>query len=132
MEVWQFPEKSVGINAEQAVCIVVGIVGQSQKIFPVSSKAVFSRVKEEAKNIREKGFLGASWLHSFNTINTTDVAQSWRFSIAPSIPIKSRTILLGSLFYIFNGVNPGKFSKIYPPEGERQDGIPYNRVIAYW
>ena len=127
LEVWQFPEKSVGIDAAQAVCVVIGIIGQSQKVFPVSSKAVFSQVKEEAKNIREKGFLGASWLNSFNTINTTDVTQSWRFSIAPPIPIKVPKISLGNLFYIFSGVNPGKFSKIYPPEDERREGIPYKR-----
>lgn len=43
LEIWQFPERSVGIEAEQAVCVVSGIVGQAKKIFAIPSKAIFSR-----------------------------------------------------------------------------------------
>jgi hypothetical protein len=125
LEVWQCPEKSIGINAEQAVCVILGSVGQPQKIFPVLSKAVFSRV--EAKNIRERGFLGAAWLNQFNGGDLERRVQFWASTIAPPVPINVRTIPLGNLFYVFNGVNPGRFNRIYPPEGEQQPGIPYKR-----
>ena len=127
LEVWQLPEHSIGINAEQAVCFVIGTVGPSQKILSVSSKAVFSRVKEEVKRIREDGFLGTGWFNQLNSKNLEDKNQFWRLLMAPSVPINVATVLLGNLFYVFNGVNPGKFSKLYPPESEQQFGIPYKK-----
>ena len=127
LEIWQIPERSVGINAEQAVCVVTGIVGQTKKVFPVSSKAVFSRVQEEVKSIRQDGFLGASWLNSFNSSTLEGKNQFWQFAVAPPIPIHNPTIKLGELFYVFNGVIP--LTKLYPPEGNQVIGIPYKR---YW
>ncbi len=127
MEVWQFPEKSVGINAEQAVCVVIGILGQSQKVFPVASKAVFSRVKEEVKSIRENGFLGSSWLNKLNSKELAARTQFWHFSVAPPIPIKVPTILLGNLFYVFGGVTPKKINEQYHSNREPQQEIPYKR-----
>ena len=127
LEVWQLPERSVGINAEQAVCVVIGTVSPPQKIFSVSSRAVFSRVKEEVKRIREDGFLGAGWFNRIDSENQEDKNQHWRLLVAPPVHITIDTFLLGELFYVFNGVNPGKFSKLYPPEGEQQSGIPYKR-----
>ena len=127
LEVWQVPEGSVGINAQQAVCVVLGLVGQTQKIFPVSSKAVFSRVKEEVKTIRDHGFLGASWINYLHSSNLEYRNQFWQFAVAPPISIRVPTILLGELFYIFNGVTP--LTKIYPPESKQLFGIPYKR---YW
>ena len=111
LEVWQIPERSVGINAEQAVCVVTGIVGQTKKVFPVSSKAVFSRVKEEVKSIRQDGFLGTSWLNNLNSTNLENRNQFWQFVVAPHIPIGDKTILLGELFYVFNGITPKKSSQ---------------------
>lgn len=111
LDIWQIPERSVGINAEQAVCVITGIVGQTKKIFPVSSKAVFSRVKEEVKSIRQDGFLGKSWLNNLNPTTLENRDQFWQFAVAPPIPIRGKTILLGELFYVFNGITPKKSSK---------------------
>lgn len=157
LEVWQFPERSIGIDAEQAVCLVIGSVGQPKQITSVISRAVFSRVQEETKSIREQGFLGASWLTNFSDfypINNEDEnidsehqnnqhinddldksdlgnlkfnSQFWKLTVAPPVPLRVPTIHLGNLFYAFNGVNPGKYNKKHPPEGERKPGIPYKR-----
>ena len=127
LEIWQIPEGSVGINAEQAVCVVAGIVGQTKKIFPVSSKAVFSRVKEEVKSIRQDGFLGISWLNNLNLSTLEGKNQFWQFAVAPPISMHNPTIKLGELFYVFNGVIP--LTKLYPPEGKQIIGIPCKR---YW
>jgi hypothetical protein len=127
LEVWQLPEHSVGINAEQAVCVVIGAVSPPQKIFSVSSKAVFSRVKEEVKYIREDGFLGTAWCNRLASENLEDKDQLRWLLVAPPVSINIKTFSLGELFYVFNGVNPGKFNKLYPPESEQQPGIPYKR-----
>jgi len=108
LDVWQFPEHSVGIKAEQAVCVVSGIVSQPKKIFPLISKAIFSRVKEEVKSIRQDGFLGVSWLTHFNAENSNTKTNSWQLTVAPSITLNTRTILLGELFYVFGGITPRK------------------------
>jgi hypothetical protein len=120
LEVWQCPEHTVGINAEQAVCVVLGSVGKPQIVIPTVARAVFSRA--EASNIRENGFLGCTWIVKLDSEPKFSESLT-----APPISISVPTAPLGRLFYVFNGVNPGKFGKIYKPEGERQAGISYKR-----
>jgi 16S rRNA G966 N2-methylase RsmD len=122
LEVWQCPEKSVGIDAEQAICVILGNVGKSRIMMPSAARAVFSRVKESVSNIRENGFLGKKWITQFNS-------ENWDFATAPPIPIKVPTIPLGKLFYVFNGVNPGTPGKRYKPIKECPPGLECKR---YW
>lgn len=122
LEVWQCPEKTVGIDAEQAVCVILGNVGKSRIMLPSAARAVFSRVKESVSNIRENGFLGKKWITQLNS-------ENWDFATAPPIPIKVSTIPLGKLFYVFNGVNPGTPGKRYKPIKECPPGLECKR---YW
>lgn len=115
-EVWQCPEKTVGIDAEQDVCIVLGSIGQPRIITPSTARAVFSRVKDSVSNIRDNGFLGKTWLSTLNSYN-------WNSVTAPPVSIKVPTILLGKLFYVFNGVNPGTPGKQYKPIKECPPGV---------
>ncbi|MBC5793906.1 N-6 DNA methylase [Sphaerospermopsis sp. LEGE 00249] len=100
-EVWQCPEKAIGIEAEQAVCIILGQVGKSKIIIPSASRAVFSRSKDTVSNIRDNGFLGTQWITQLNLDN-------WEVFTAPPIDIQIPTIPLGNLFFVFNGVTPSK------------------------
>ncbi|BBD58012.1 hypothetical protein NIES2109_07810 [Nostoc sp. HK-01] len=115
-EVWQCPEKTVGIDAEQDVCIVLGSIGKPRIITPTTARAVFSRVKDSVSNIRDNGFLGKTWLTRFNSYN-------WNSVTAPPVSIKVPTILLGKLFYVFNGVNPGTPGRQYKPIKECPPGV---------
>ncbi len=117
-EVWQCPEKTIGIGAEQAVCIVLGSLGKPQILIPSAARAVFSRVKESVSNVREQGFLGKKWILDLDS-------NHWDFVTAPPIDIKVSTISLGNLFYVFNGVNPGKSGKNYKILQESSLGIEY-------
>ncbi|MEA5514897.1 N-6 DNA methylase [Nodularia sp. UHCC 0506] len=103
-EVWQCPEKAIGIEAEQAVCIILGQVGKSKIIIPSTARAVFSRAKNTVSNIRDNGFLGTQWITSFNSDN-------WEVFTAPPIDIQIPTIPLGNLFFVFNGVTPSRHYK---------------------
>lgn len=125
LDVWQCPEKSVGVSAEQAVCFITAVVGQPKKVFLISARAVYSR--SEAANVREQGFLGSAWISSLTPDNKQSKKDFWPSTVAPSISLSVSTIPLGSLFYVFNGVNPGRFSKIYPPEREQKPNISYKR-----
>jgi 16S rRNA G966 N2-methylase RsmD len=122
LEVWQCPEKSVGIDAEQAICVILGNLGKSRIMMPSAARAVFSRVKESVSNIRENGLLGQTWITKLNS-------ENWDFTTAPPIPIKVPTIPLGKLFYVFNGVNPGTPGKRYKPIKECPPGLECKR---YW
>jgi type I restriction-modification system DNA methylase subunit len=66
-EVWQLPEKAIGIDAEQAVCIVLGQIGKPRIIIPSAAKALFSREKDTVSNIRDNGFLGTTWIAQLNS-----------------------------------------------------------------
>jgi 16S rRNA G966 N2-methylase RsmD len=107
-EVWQCPEKAIGIEAEQAVCIILGEVGKSKIIIPSAARAVFSRAKDTVSNIRDNGFLGTQWITQLNLDN-------WEIFTAPPIDIQIPTIPLGNLFFVFNGVTP---SRHYKPVSE--------------
>jgi hypothetical protein len=100
-EVWQCPEKAIGIDAEQAVCIVLGQIGKPTIIIPSAARSVFSRAKDTVTNIRNNGFLGNQWITRLNSDN-------WQFFTAPPISIHIPTIPLGNLFFVFNGVTPSK------------------------
>ena len=103
-EVWQCPEKAIGIDAEQAVCIVLGQVGKPKIIIPSAARAVFSRTKDTVSNIRNNAFLGNQWITRLNSDN-------WEVFTAPPISIQIPTIPLGNLFFVFNGVTPSKNHK---------------------
>lgn len=99
LETWQFPEGTIGTNARQSTCVVVGTVGKSRKSAPIISKAIFSGA--EINEIRENGFLGQSWL----TQPKTNEAL-WEQLTAPTVKQKVSTVPLGNLFYVFGGVTP--------------------------
>ena len=121
-EVWQCPEKTVGIDAEQDVCIVLGSIGKPRIIPPSVARAVFSRVKNSVSNIRDNAFLGRTWVTTLNSYH-------WDYVTAPPISIKVPTIPLGKLFYVFNGVNPGTPGKQYKPLKECPPGV---ECKPYW
>lgn len=91
-EVWQLPQRTVGIEAEQAVCIVLGSVGKSQQIFSSVARAVFSGANNS--DIRDNGFLGATWMAQLKSSD-----KIWKEVTAPSINISVPTVPLGNLFY---------------------------------
>jgi hypothetical protein len=106
LEICQLPEGAIGVEAEQATCIVSGTLGKNQKqLFPLS-RAVFTREKSSQSNIREYGFLGKTWISSLDQ----DVA-AWKSVTAPPGTISIPTIPLANLFFIFNGVTPSKNHK---------------------
>jgi hypothetical protein len=93
-EIWQCPEGTVGVDARQDVCVLIGTVGKNVSQSTIS-RAVISRA--EAFAIREGGFLGPSWI-SRNNVN-----ENWTNIIAP-ININVPTVPLASLFFVFNGI----------------------------
>lgn len=113
-EVWKLPETSVGINAKQAVCVILGSVGNSQNKSYTTARSIISHAKVTLTNVRENGFLGTTWISQldFNS-------ENWESVTAPSISISVPTIPLGNLFFVFNGVTPRKEFKPVskcPPE----------------
>lgn len=105
-EVWQCPEKTVGIDAEQAVCIVIGSISSRRVILPTLARAVFSRAN--ISNTRDAGFLGNTWISTLNS-----ELEDWKSITAPPPTISVPTIPLGQIFYVFNGVNPGKNAETF-------------------
>jgi hypothetical protein len=97
-EVWQCPEGTVGVDARQDVCILVGAVGKSSMQHTIS-RAVISRA--EACAIRENGFLGSSWISSASASANADTELS--SLVSPVNPLV-QTVPLASLFFVFNGV----------------------------
>jgi len=96
-EVWQCPEKTVGIDAEQAVCVVMGSFGKPPITQPTAARAIFSQVR--IAETRENGFLGSTWISQL-----ASDGSNWASFTAPSIYIPVSTVPLGNLFYIFSGV----------------------------
>jgi len=107
-EVWQCPEKPVGIDAEQAVCVVMGSLGKPQITRPTAARAIFSRVR--ITEARENGFLGSTWISQL-----ASDSSNWYSVTAPPININVPTIPLGNLFFVFSGVTPGQVGKRYKP-----------------
>lgn len=107
-EIWQCPEGTVGVDARQDVCILVGTIGKSKDC--TVSRAVVSR--GEAFTVRENGFLGSSWIAKTNS------DSNWSNYVAPTIS-NSSTVPLGSLFFVFAGV---QHRKGHPPIHECPEG----------
>lgn len=121
-DVWQCPEGTVGINANQDICVVLGSVGKPKIKIPTIARAIFTRAK--INDTRENGFLGTTWISQLNSDS-----ENWKSVTAPSITINIPTIPLGSLFFVFNGVKPGNLGKIYPPLHKCPEGI---KCKLYW
>ncbi len=99
LELWQFPEGVIGTNARQSTSIVVGIKGKpNNQNYTISRRIISGANLDE---IRDKGFLGRSWIGQLN-------GSDWSQVTSPGIKIKAPTIPLGNLFYIFNGQKPSK------------------------
>ncbi|MEM9808396.1 MAG: N-6 DNA methylase [Cyanobacteria bacterium P01_D01_bin.56] len=109
-EVWQCPEGTVGVDARQDVCILIGEVGNSKNNYLVS-RAVISRA--EASTTRKDGYLGSSWLAKNDPSNDLGEVS------APEFKLNTPTIPLGKLFFVFNGVKPlrGKSPVAICPDG---------------
>ena len=115
-EIWQCPEGTVGIDASQDVCIVLGTVGKPKIILPTITRTVFSRAK--ISEIRDNGFLGRSLISQLDSDT-----NNWSSVTAPTISIDRPTIQLGNLFYVFNGVKVGKLSKDFRAIKECPPGL---------
>ncbi|MCG3212622.1 MAG: hypothetical protein FOGNACKC_06292 [Anaerolineae bacterium] len=102
LETWQFPEGAIGLSARQPACIVLGVVEKRDaKRRGTVARAIVSGAQTEA--IRDKGFLGASWI--------TEIAPAtddWATATAPSKKIDIPVIPLDNLFYVCSGVTPRK------------------------
>ena len=121
-EVWQLPAGNVGIEAKQDVCVILGSIGKAKITFPIASRAIFSQIR--IPDTRENGFLGTTWISRLYSNK-----KNWESVTARPIYIKTPTIPLGRLFFVFNGVLPGKFGKLYPPVEKCPDGVICKR---YW
>jgi hypothetical protein len=122
LETWRFPEGVIGTNARQATFILIGIAEKNQIQKPTISRSIFSGAK--LNETREKGYLGSSWI----TTLPAD-AKTWSIFTIPAIKIQVSTILLGNLFYIFSGVNPGSLGKAYKPISK---SLPDIKCKRYW
>jgi hypothetical protein len=122
LETWRFPEGVIGTNARQATFILIGTIGKNQIPKPTISKSIFSGAK--LNETRENGYLGSSWI----TTLPAD-AKTWSVFTIPSINIQVSTISLGTLFYVFSGVNPGSLGKIYKPISQP---LPDIKCKKYW
>ena len=106
-EIWQCPVGTVGVSARQDVCIVSGVMGKSKYYNTVSRKVISGA---EVFPVRENGYLGSSWITK--TINHD---SEWTGIVSLKINISIPTILLGNLFFVFNGV---KHQSGHPPVAE--------------
>jgi type I restriction-modification system DNA methylase subunit len=122
IEVSEYPEKTIGVDAEQATCVILGVKNSKKKIFPLVSRSVLSRKTEIVSLIRDDGFSGFSRISVIQ-----DSKHSW-LSALNNFSIGVPTIQMGYLFYLFNGINPGKLNKNFPPEASKLDGIPYKKT----
>ena len=96
VEIWQCPMGTIGIDAKQDICVVLGVVGQPQKKYTISRDVVSI---PEACEIRENGYLGTSWITEINSNG------NWQNITANKITIPNETIPLSNMFFIFNGVS---------------------------
>ena len=98
LEIWQVPEGVVGIAARQAVCIILGIVGDTRTSVSVS-RAIISGA--EVARVRTAGLLGASWLSRITHANS-----EWREALVPPIELPSTWPHLSDVFHVFSGPTP--------------------------
>ncbi len=97
LEMWQLPEGAIGLQSEQSMCVVSGIV-ESHKPHFTLARAVVSRSQTEW--VSELGFPGQAWIGSVD-------GEQWRAVVAPVIQLPD-TIPLERLFFVYGGV-PDKF-----------------------
>lgn len=109
-EVWQCPEGTVGVDARQDVCVLIGAVGKSRMQQPIISRAVISRA--EAFAIRDQGFLGSSWVTKQSSDGNISNWNSLAFS-------GISTVNLGALYFVFAGV---QHRRGHPPLDECPEG----------
>ncbi|MDK2407714.1 N-6 DNA methylase [Aphanizomenon sp. PH219] len=95
-DVWQCPEGTVGINANQDICVVLGSVGKPKIKIPTIARAIFTRAK--INDTRENGFLGTTWISQLNSDS-----KNWESVTTLSIDINVSSIPLGNLFFVFKG-----------------------------
>ncbi|WP_027401809.1 N-6 DNA methylase [Aphanizomenon flos-aquae] len=95
-DVWQCPEGTVGINANQDICVVLGSVGKPKIKIPTIARAIFTRAK--INDTRENGFLGTTWISQLNSDS-----KNWESVTTLSIDINVPSIPLGNLFFVFKG-----------------------------
>jgi N-6 DNA Methylase len=106
LEVWQYPEGSIGTSVHQDTCVVLGTVDNSKRNIYTLAKAVFSRV--DTSEISEKGFAGKTWIAKSRQ---NQDSFSWASVTSPLIFIERPTISLESIFVVFAGVTPLKGHK---------------------
>ena len=95
-DVWQCPEGTVGINANQDICVILGSVGKPKIKIPTIARAIFTRAK--INDTRENGFLGTTWISQLNSDS-----KNWESVTTLSIDINVPSIPLGNLFFVFKG-----------------------------
>ena len=116
LEVWELPEKAVGLAAEQATCVLVGICGRAGPS-PIKGRAIVSRKKAREKLSR--GYLGVGHL----VLPTDD--ETAAISSFPTLEVSAPTIRLDALFFPFIGVT---LSPSFPPLQVAEKGIECRRL----
>ncbi len=118
LESWQLPEGAIGFSAQQPVCIILGIAGK-RKSKGTIARAVITR--SQIDTIRNKGFLGQSWI-----TETKTRTSNWRTMVAPPVHVRVTTIPLDNLFDVCTGIGT---RKDMPPISDVPGGVP---VKSYW
>lgn len=111
-DVWELPETSVGLSARQATCVVLGAYGART----ASAFRMRMAISETlARDIREKGYLGQSWLSA----STPRDGNAETTAGLPNPVIKVPVIALEKLFHPFIGVTliPGVLPVAQPVPG---------------
>ncbi|MCP3958876.1 MAG: N-6 DNA methylase [bacterium] len=116
LEVWELPEKAVGLAAQQATCVLVGICGRAGQS-PIKARTIVSRKKAREKLSR--GYLGVGHL-----VPATD-DETAAISAIPTIHLNTPTVRLDTLFVPFIGVT---LSSSVPPIPAPESGIVCRRL----
>ncbi len=116
LEVWELPEKAVGLAAEQATCVLVGACGRARQS-PIKGRVLVSR--KEAREKISRGYLGAGHL----VLPTDD--ETAAISAIPTIHLDTPTVRLDTLFVPFIGVT---LSSSVPPIPAPEPGIECHRL----
>lgn len=72
LETWQLPEGVIGLESEQATCVISGVI-EAHKPHFVIALAIFSRAHKDV--VQRQGFLGQAWVFPLpTTIDRTIIA----------------------------------------------------------
>ncbi len=115
-EVWELPEKAVGLAAQQATCVLVGTCGQAGQS-AIKGRAIVSRKK--ARERLSQGYLGVGHL----VLPTDD--ETAAIGAIPAIEVRAPTVRLDALFFPFIGVT---LSPSFPPVPLAEEGIKCRRL----